>query len=29
VVQGFEVPVRAIFDAEENLAALRRLLAVT
>lgn len=27
VVQGFEVPVRAVFDAEENVAALRRLLA--
>lgn len=27
VVQGFEIPVRAVFDAEENLAALQRLLA--
>ena|ERR1041385_1815003 len=29
VVPGFEIPVRAIFDAEENLAALRRLLALS
>lgn len=27
VVPGFEIPVRAIFDEQENLALLRRLLA--
>jgi Uma2 family endonuclease len=29
VVQGFEVPARAIFDSEENLSALRRLLSAS
>ncbi len=28
VVSGFEIPVRAIFDSKENLAALRRLMSV-